>query len=224
MEFAPVTDPQVGLSPDAMSTLHGVAAPFEPVGWSEAGELPTSALASLAAVPAGLLPSWDWLIAEPGDPTPVYDELITTMPDPSGTPFEEVFEVGWQILPVRNSPADPVADDYLVWSSVTEAPWFRGGRERVIAVWRSNAPNEISDERFDQLFESADAFGTSARGLGDHWGDRIMCMEVPGGPGLLPRERLREFADAVFPGGKWAPDAERVAALLEPFETEDDHE
>lgn len=35
--------------------------------------------------PAPLLPGWGWPMADPEDPTPVYDELCKTMPDPRGT-------------------------------------------------------------------------------------------------------------------------------------------
>jgi hypothetical protein len=53
---------------------------------------------------------------------------------------------------------------------------------------------------------------------------------VPGGPGLLPRERLCEFADLMFPGYPDGPetvtradlDADAIAALLEPFESDDE--
>lgn len=205
MEFEPVV-PATG---SALPPLVVEPSPAMVQALAELERRRSSALASFDT-PSPLLPGWGWPMAESDEPTPIFDELT-----------EETF-VGWQILPVRNSAADPVADDYLSWSSVTEAPWFRGGREQTIAAWRRNAPHEITDARFAQLFADADAFGTSARGLGDHWGDRIMCMEVPGGPGLLPRDRLREFANVTFPNNQWAPDAERIAALLEPFEPDPD--
>lgn len=44
----------------------------------------TSALAFHDA-PSPLLPGWGWPMADPEDPTPVYDELVQTMPDPTGT-------------------------------------------------------------------------------------------------------------------------------------------
>lgn len=51
---------------------------------ARAGGFATSALAFHDA-PAPLLPGWGWPMAEPDAPTPVYDELCTTMPDPRGT-------------------------------------------------------------------------------------------------------------------------------------------
>jgi hypothetical protein len=51
---------------------------------ARAGGFATSALAFHDA-PAPLLPGWGWPMAEPDAPTPVYDELCETMPDPRGT-------------------------------------------------------------------------------------------------------------------------------------------
>jgi hypothetical protein len=43
--------------------------------------------------PGPLLPGWGWPMAEPEDPTPVYDELTQTMPDPRDTGAGDVEEV-----------------------------------------------------------------------------------------------------------------------------------
>lgn len=141
--------------------------------------------------------------------------------------------MGWQILPVRTSPDHAVVDDYLLWSSYSDAPVFRGTRAQCEQFWEDREAllaREVARRSFDRLFESADRYGTSAPMLGDGWGDSITCREVAGGPGLLPRERLCEFADLMFPGYPDGPDPVRagdldraaIGALLEPFENDDE--
>jgi hypothetical protein len=140
--------------------------------------------------------------------------------------------MGWQILPVRNSPDEPVTDDYLIWSSVTDSPLFRGTRAQCEQAWEQwVAEDAVSNARrnFPHLFEAADEHGSSAR-MGDRWGDGITCHEVPRGPGVLPRARLREFADVMFPGYPGGQDSVRAAdidadavfELLEPFDYDEE--
>jgi hypothetical protein len=158
------------------------------------------------------------------EPTPIFDQLVAEQ-----TASSQEATVSWGIMPVRDTADDPVADDYLVWSDNVDAPLFRGTREQLTVWWRQYERGKTTDAQFDELFWRADQKGSSHYLLCD-WGDTTSAMEVPGGPGVLRRERLRAFAELTFPGYPGtneghgvAPEqsdvyAERIAALLEPFE------
>lgn len=130
-------------------------------------------------------------------------------------------------MPVRATADDPPVDDYLVWCSNVEAPIFRGTRHQVTAFWRRSwGEQRPIGVGFERLFERADNHGSSTR-LSANWGDPILCMETPGKSGLLPRHRIREFADLMFPGypqcdvadeAAITANAEKITALLEPFD------
>jgi hypothetical protein len=76
VEFEPVTPGSAPLPAEAASELAR--------RWEKAKQAaPAPALATFET-PAPLLPSWTWPMADPDDPTPIYDELVQTMPDPCG--------------------------------------------------------------------------------------------------------------------------------------------
>lgn len=88
MRFEPVAPatgsaPRLGLSPEAMATFHGLSAPAPHQRLPPSEGVP--ALDSLAGVPLPLLPDWTWPMAEPDEPTPIYEQLIENTPDPRGT-------------------------------------------------------------------------------------------------------------------------------------------
>jgi hypothetical protein len=117
-----------------------------------------------------------------------------------------------------------------VWTSIPDAPLFRGTRKRVTAYWQREYGHSgvLGIER---LLDRADLTGSSAT-LSGKWDERIQCREFPGGPGYLPRARMREFADLAFPGYPGRIDltvldanAEKISALLDPlFEDEDEND
>ena len=84
---------------------------------------------------------------------------------------------------------------------------------------------DVTAARLARLFAEADELGSSTS-LAGRWGQALSCYEVPGGPGVLPRELLRVFADLMFPGYPHGPEVVRsadldeaaIVALLEPFE------
>jgi hypothetical protein len=177
------------------------------------------------------------------EPTPIFDQLVAevatgeVITGKASASYQEA-TVSWGIMPVRDTAEDPIADDYIVWSDNVDAPLFRGTREQLTAWWRRYERTKTTDSHFDALFERADAKGSSHHRLCD-WGKTTSAMEVPGGPGVLRRDQLRAFAALAFPGYPRtneghgvAPDhtdanAERIAALLEPFEDAEaanDHE
>lgn len=136
--------------------------------------------------------------------------------------------MGWMITPVRDTPDDPLVDDYVLWSSIVDAPIFRGTRDEVTEYWRREYGN-AGVLGIEKLFERADATGSSAS-LSGKWEDQILCMEVPGDSGLLPRDRMHEFADLMFPGypnecfdeAALEANAEKITALLEPIDWGED--
>lgn len=136
--------------------------------------------------------------------------------------------MGWMITPVRDTPDEPLADDYVLWSSIVDAPIFRGTRDEVTKYWRREYGNS-GVLGIGKLFERADATGSSAS-LSGKWGDHILCMEVPGDSGLLPRDRMREFADLMFPDypndcvdeAAVEANAEKISVLLEPIDWGED--
>lgn len=87
--------------------------------------------------------------------------------------------MGWMITPVRNSPTDPVMDDYMIWSSIVDAPLHRGTREETIRFWRVNERGRpIHDDTLHELFEMADRLGSSTR-LAGQWDDETINFDDP---------------------------------------------
>lgn len=204
---------------ESRSALAGMDSAVDPL----LASLDPKLLAVLVDVPA----------AAEHEPTPIFDQLVGEVTTGKADANYQEATVSWGIMPVRDTADDPWVDDYLVWSDNVDAPLFRGTREQLTAWWRHYEHAKTTDAQFDQLFERADAKGSSHYLLCD-WGYTTSAMEVPGGPGVLRRDRLRAFAELAFPGYPGtneghgvAPEqsdayAGRIAELLEPFE--DDHE
>jgi hypothetical protein len=86
VRFEPVaagSAPRLGLSPDAMTVLRDLAASASSRRVPPSKGVP--ALGGLAVGSIPLLPDWTWPMAEPDDPTPIYEQLIKNTPDPRGT-------------------------------------------------------------------------------------------------------------------------------------------
>ena len=65
----------------------------------------------------------------------------------------------------------PDADEYVAWDLFSEVPWIWGPREEVLADILESFRDDSRDD-WEQLFDRADRFGSSAAPLGGcHWDD-----------------------------------------------------
>lgn len=79
------------------------------------------------------------------------------------------------VLIVKLSPG---ADEYVAWDLVSEGPWIWGPREEVLADILEYYRDDSRAE-WEQRFDRADRFGSSAAPLGGcHWDDQD-------GPGFM---------------------------------------
>lgn len=102
---------------------------------------------------------------------------------------------------------DPEEDWYVYWSDVTDRPVSAGTRAEFLeASWVAARSVEPVARRLDR----ADRLGSSAFFDLYWWGCEWLCFD---NRGMLPRARLRGFADAVLSG-----DLQRAYDMLEPFE------
>jgi hypothetical protein len=138
--------------------------------------------------------------------------------------------VGYFIMPVRTREEglDKDVDDYVVWSTVEDQPVMRGTRQDIRDFWREEFGRQglSSFNMGPNRFAEADKYGSDS-GIGNgHWDDDDLRVNVGAEAGILPRARLREFCDLYFDPAELDIDeheavAERLIALLEPFDWED---
>lgn len=124
--------------------------------------------------------------------------------------------MGQYVMPLR-AHGEPEVDDYVVWSTIVDSAVYRGSRDQVESYlrceWGTRGTRDLPG-----AFERANATGSSALGGTGQWGSTLQVMEG-GGPGLLPRDRLRAYVEALVGG-----DEAKAAQVLDPLpEVDDDH-
>lgn len=141
--------------------------------------------------------------------------------------------MGYYFMPVR-AKNDEAVDDFVVWSTYSDAPVARGTRDEVTDWWRSmfgSAGAHSLDVA--ATFARADADGSSSS-MDGRWDEPI---RIHGfgllGPAELDRDKLPAYIAAVFPhntneaegNGRGHVEVGReVRALVTPFDPAEDPE
>jgi hypothetical protein len=142
--------------------------------------------------------------------------------------------MGYYLMPVRAEHDEPV-DDWVVWSTYSEAPAARGTRAEVSLWWKSIFGSAgLQSLEINSPFDRADEYGSSeASGVG-RWGETISVhgFGILNG-GQLDRDKLPAFIAAVYPrdaaevegNGRGHVEVGReVRALVTPFDPAEDPE
>jgi hypothetical protein len=142
--------------------------------------------------------------------------------------------MGYYFMPVR-ADRDEIVNDYVVWSTYSDAPVARGTRAELTTWWRQMFGEAGARTlEVETPFARSDAFGSS-NSIGDgHWGEPI---RIHGfgllGPAELDRDKLPAYVAAVFPrsvneaegNGRGHVEVGReVRALVTPFDPAEDPE
>ncbi len=115
-------------------------------------------------------------------------------------------------------------DQYLIWSSVVDAPIAGPGTRAEALAWLTSAERDrwrMTAPDAEEALSRADVHGSSARGLRDgRWDDEPLPV-VSGSPDdgwyRIRRERLTDYADAL---GR--DDEAAAQALLECWQRHDE--
>jgi hypothetical protein len=142
--------------------------------------------------------------------------------------------MGYYLMPVRAEHDDPV-DDWVVWSTYSDAPVARGTRAEVTTWWREMfGSTGVESLENTTAFVRADVHGSSAESGSGRWGTTIT---VHGfgllGPGQFDRDKLPAYVDAIFSEDHRESEAHerryievgrKVRALVTPFDPAEDPE
>jgi hypothetical protein len=142
--------------------------------------------------------------------------------------------MGYYFMPVR-AKDDPVVDDFVVWSTFSEAPAARGTRAEVSLWWKSTFGSAgLQFLEINSPFDRADEYGSSeASGVG-RWDETISVhgFGILNG-GQLDRDKLPAYVDAIFSEDYRESEAHerryievcrKVRALVTPFDPAEDPE
>jgi hypothetical protein len=143
--------------------------------------------------------------------------------------------MAYYFMPVR-AENDPVADDWVCWSTYVDNPVARGTRAELNAWWRELFGTEgLRSLEVSSPFERGDEYGSSSSGGDGRWGTTLGIL----GYGLLgiaqlDRDKLPAFIAAAYPhphsgdaegDGRGAAEVGRaVRALVTPFDPAEDPE
>lgn len=142
--------------------------------------------------------------------------------------------MGYYIMAVR-AKNDPIVNDFVVWSTFSDAPVARGTRDEVSTWWKSIFGSAgLQSLEINSPFDRADEYGSSeASGVG-RWDETISVhgFGILNG-GQLDRDKLPAFINAVFArdrseaegNGRGHVEVGReVRALVTPFDPAEDPE